>query len=388
MKTSRSIAVLAVLTGGIAIACRDVAAPPSTSIDDLIVSGTIYSAAWVTNEHGRLQLAGMGSMRLKAPTRPGRSAGFDDPIISIDTSRAYDLAVSLSSTQGSIARAVYSAAADARPRVKGRSISSRLSDGRKVEVVRVPDPDRRSGRPTRAMITRVDGKLTSIIEWKYGKVGKSWRVASSRLTLFDSTERVLGITDQDESALRYAQAVGPKNPGALASFSSAVARATRPDVLHAAAAPVEDYGCDEALREMTFANGAAAIAFLAWKAADAAQLVAFAAMTVAFAAAASEGFLNPALNAASAAAVGAHSAAVSAATSARLASLLASAYAGAKTRDYYECMTSKPKPPGGGGYDDCAPDEEAYCDYYIYQDGSGQWHFVESNCGCEPIWAM
>ena len=386
MKTSRSIAVLAVLAVGIAVACRDVASPPSTSVDDLIVSGTIYSAAWVTNENGQLRLAGMGSLRVRNPS--GRSGSFSDPIISSDTSRAYDLAVSLSATPGSISRAAYSASADARPRVKGRSTISRLPDGRKVEVVRVPDSDRRSGRPARAMITRVSGKLTSIIEWKYTKAGKSWRVASSRLTLFDSTERVLGITDQDESALRYAQAIGPKNPGALAALSSGVARAIRPDALYAAAASVEDNGCVDALREMTFANAAAAVAVAAWRAAELAETAAFVAMTIAFAAAASELFLNPALNAASAAATAAHRAAVAAANAALGGSIIASAYAGAKTREYYDCITSKPRPPGGDGTGNCTPDEEEYCDYYIYQDGSGQWHIEERNCGCEPVWAM
>lgn len=386
MKTSRSIVVLAVLAGGIALACRDVGGPPPSSVDDLIVSGTIYSAAWVTNENGGLQLAGMGSLRVQ--NRSGRSASFSDPIISSDTSRAYDLAVSLSSAAGSISRAAYSASADGRPRVKGRSTISRLPDGRKVEVVRVPDADRRSGRPARAMITRVSGKLTSIIEWKYARTGKSWRVASSRLTLFDSTERVLGITDQDASALRYAQAVGPTNPGALAAFNSAVARAIRPDALYAAATAVEDYGCADALREMTFANAAAAVAFAAWRAAELAETAAFVAMTIAFAAAGSELFLNAALNAALSAATAAHRAAVAAANAALGGTVIASAYAGAKTREYYDCITSKPRPPGGDGPRNCAPDEEEYCDYYIYQDGSGQWHIVESNCGCEPVWAM
>jgi hypothetical protein len=271
--------------------------------------------------------------------------------------------------------------------VKGRRLR-KIVNGQVIDLIILIDPDRAAKRPARGMVTKVNGKLESIVEWHYTRAaGNQWRRTGARTTRVDSTGHRLFVADIDFSKSVYA-AADLRGPGGR--MLGALAQLFAPDVLHAEEFTEYDAayaGClDEFTRwrNMVIAETAGALNLAAAMAVAAGLLQSYYACT---AGALVEPELLPGCMGIYAAYLGANELSLGAAATAAAAAVAATAAAS----DLAACMTGKPKPPsggGGGGGMLCeGTGEEPVCNWILYLDGSERLHFDETNCVCEEIWA-
>jgi hypothetical protein len=368
-------------TAAIALACVDTPTGPPRWQEEAVIGGTMFEAMYIATEAGRLDLAATATSPAVARSAQEAAASLT---LGSDSGRANALATRLAA--GSAGRANLSLGDGHTKRFKGRLLS-KVVDGKRVDMIVIPDPDRAAGRPMRGYVTRIAGRVVSLVDFQYVRAAKGkWRRTSTRLTLFDSAQRRLAVTEVDHSGAVYAAATLRGLGGQVLGAASAL---FAPDALHAA--EFTEYeaayaGFIDQFKRWSALSTAAAVAAVAYQGAAYAAKAAIVASTAATVASALDPELIPAAEAAYLAMLAAQKAeqgallAWAAATSAAVA-------AGASLAD---CMTGKPKPPGGGGGggggETCESGSEPICDWSMTFDGE-RVTFTEDNCYCEETWA-
>jgi hypothetical protein len=344
---------------------------PSERTDDFVAEGMVYNQIWApattglrlvaTSERQTIVSRRAGSVQIE-----GREIGFR--IADSATARMKRFAGTSPLSQamaapGSVAKLV----------LKARKIANHRVEGKNVAVAAVPDGDRASGRPPRAIILLQDDRIAAITEYTWGRRGRAWRAVHSRTTFLDEHGRLGIVFEQDASKLAYRSGtdVGVLDQlrGGVGLLLPALGRLVQPDALYAA---TEEEGV--CITEGLAAAAAAAAVIGAGyyvQAAQAALAIATAALTTAMAGCMIGVVTCPALDAA----ILAEAAAAANLRAAQATLVGASLAAGAADYALSECWRKwrerQDKPdetvanPSGGSESGCGDDGEEWCQWTL-----------------------
>jgi hypothetical protein len=361
---------------------------PNERTDDFVAEGMVYNQIWAPATSGLRLVA--TSERLSIVSRragsvhvEGRDMGFRIADSATARIKRFEGTSPLSqaiAAPGSVAKLV----------LKARKVASKRVDGKNVAVAAVPDDNRASGRPPRAIILLEDDRIAAITEYTWGRRGGAWRAVHTRTTFLDEHGQLGIVFDQDASRLAYRNGrVGVLDQlrGGVGQLLPAMGRLVQPDVLYAATGE-EGVCITEGLAAA--AAGAAVIAAGYYvQAARAALAVATLGLTTAMAGCMVGAITCPALEIAIAAEA-------AAAANLRFAqAALAGAILTAAAADYAlsECWRrwrerqDKPdetvtNPSGGGSESGCGDDGEEWCQWTLsWPDGVLSVH--RDYCWCE-----
>jgi hypothetical protein len=392
---------IVVVTLGVAmIACVDWPASPravpETSTSDFVAAGMVFNALWQPTPAG-LAFRGSASVSLDLSAKHGvitTSTGTATPSAP-DTLAAEALRRLIDSETRGSSRPLFSLGggptASRLPDVvlKARYVKAQKVDGKDVRLAFAPDPDTHSGRPPRAALTFVNGRIAAVMEIQYAKNGGVWRPVHVRTTLLDNSGKAILVSDENASQLSYTpntSSLGALDvAGAPRNLAARVTRLFRPDALYAAARPAEEEACWEKAAMAAAANFAVLGAGAKVVAAQAARDIAAAALSTAWGTCAEAPVACVAAIAAASIGLEAAEAALGSAYYTLAAATTAAAAADASLE---QCLNNLWKPkPEDRTYEGRSHDEDAdcaeWCQWTVHYEDDGSSWVSTDYCWCE-----
>lgn len=218
--------------------CSDVPTRPgpTESSSDFVAEGMVYNQIWAPVQ-STLRLVATSQRQTIIRRAAGQlDVAGDDAGFQLADSATARLTRFQSTTLLSHALAAPGSAA--KVVLKARKVAAHRVGEKNIALAAVPDADRASGRPPRAMLILDNDRIAAITEYTWRKKGGVWLVQQSRTTFLNEHGQVSSVFEQDASDLapRHSRDVSVLEQirNGADRVLPALGRLVQPDALYAA----------------------------------------------------------------------------------------------------------------------------------------------------------